>query len=96
MSNSKPNAESSTPSETVEQGLQPSENDTEEEAGKSVRHNLNDANGAKQENKGTRKENKNKGSKTDVIENGKKESPSPANKGKKRKFPSREEISKAR
>ena len=95
MSNSKPAVESSTPSETVEQGLKPSENGNEEAAVKD-KQNLSNIKGiARQENKGARKENN--VLKKDVTENGKKESSSPANpKGRKRKFPSREEISKAR
>lgn len=83
--NAKPTAESSTPSETVEEDIKPtSENgiEEEEEAGKKVKQNV-----RKKENKAVKKY---------VQENGTNDSPSPAKKQKKRKFPSREEISKAR
>ncbi|PON86306.1 RNA (C5-cytosine) methyltransferase, NOP [Trema orientale] len=95
MSNKIPTVESSTPAETVEQGLNPTENGSEEAEGKDVKQNLNDIKGARQVKKGAKRENK-KVIKKDITENGNKESSSPANKGRKRKFPSREEISKAR
>ena len=73
--NAKPTAESSTPSETVEEDIKPtSENgiEEEEEAGKKVKQNVH-----KKENKAVKK---------DVQENGTNDSPYPAKKQKKRKF----------
>ncbi|PON40111.1 RNA (C5-cytosine) methyltransferase, NOP [Parasponia andersonii] len=95
MSNKIPTVESSIPAETVEQGLNPTENGSEEAEGKDVKQNLNDIKVTRQVKKGAKKENK-KILKKVNTENGNKESSSPAIKGRKRKFPSREEISKAR
>lgn len=84
MSNAKPTMESSTPSET-EQGLELGENGSKEDVGENVQQHLGE---------GTRKENK--GFMKDIAENGKKESTFSPIKRNKRKFPSREEISRAR
>ncbi|XP_024032382.1 uncharacterized protein LOC112094912 [Morus notabilis] len=84
MSNkAKPTVESSVPSEKVEEGLKPPiENGIEEEAGIKVPQRV-----TKKENQVVKK---------DAKENGTNDSPSSAKKQKRKKFPSREEISKAR
>ncbi|KAH7546954.1 hypothetical protein FEM48_Zijuj01G0255800 [Ziziphus jujuba var. spinosa] len=79
MSNAKPKVESSTPSETVEEGLELGENGSEKDSQENVKQHL--VEHSKKENKVLKK---------DITENGKKESPSSAIKNKKRKFPSRE------
>ncbi|RVX14730.1 putative 28S rRNA (cytosine(4447)-C(5))-methyltransferase [Vitis vinifera] len=86
MSNSKPNPTPSEPSEVEEQA--PEENDSDSEL------NMGEKTQQHPGKRGTKKENG--GLKNAAPENGKKESPSTTTKRKKRKFPSREEISKAR
>ncbi|KAF3453287.1 hypothetical protein FNV43_RR03727 [Rhamnella rubrinervis] len=85
MSNKIPTVESASPSETIEQGLELGESGGGKDAGKNIQQNLVEGN-----RKGKMVLQK------DIRENGKNESPSTANNRKKRKFPSREEISRAR
>lgn len=85
MSNKIPSVESAAPSETIEQGLELGESGGEKDVGKNVEKNL--VEGTRKEKKVLHK---------DIRKNGNNESPSTANNRKKRKFPSREEISRAR
>ena len=91
MSNTKPVAESSAASETLEEVVKPSEgtmeNGSDEEAQENVQPSSSKGVGARKENKVVKK---------NITENGKKETQSPPPKRQKRKFPSRDEISKAR
>ncbi|XP_062078095.1 26S rRNA (cytosine-C(5))-methyltransferase NOP2B-like [Humulus lupulus] len=92
MGNAKPAGESSEAMETVEQDVEPNENGDEEAAAeKDVKENSKDIKIAQKEKKDTEKENR--VIKKDATENGKKEFPP---RGRKRKFPSREEISRIR
>lgn len=85
MSNKISTVETSTPSEAVEQGHKLAESASKKDAGKNVQQNM--VEGGGKENKTLEK---------DIRKNGKTESPLTAKNRKKRKFPSREEISRAR
>lgn len=85
MSNKISTVETSTSSEAVEQGLKLAESGSKKDAGKNVQQNM--VEGSRKENKTLEK---------DIRKNGKTEPPLTAKNRKKRKFPSREEISRAR